>query len=311
MMRGLHPLQALLCAAAGAAGTSLLFLSLNTAKKKRTAEADPRHHRLTPARIDGGRATLAVPHAHWRRFDGDSKFSRPGGAYVWRLVLTGGPCGGRSSAIRHLSRELRRRGVDVYAVPEAPTTLINGGCRPPPVFGRRAEDDDGAAAQLAAFETGLLQLQLQLERSFVKIAQATGRPAVVVMDRGLMDVAAYLPQDGGQWRDILREMGMDEAYLLGRYDMVLHLKTAADGAERHFPDERLYGDTAVAVSAASPRDALLARAREIDARVSRAWERHPNRHVVDNAEPGFESKLGAVLRHVASLVVPPGHAGTL
>jgi len=93
--------------------------------------------------------------------------------------------------------------------------------------------------------------------------------------------------------------------------MVLHLKTAADGAERHFPDERLYGDAAVAVSAASPRDALLARAREIDARVSRAWERHPNRHVVDNAEPGFESKLGAVLGHVASLVVPPGHAGTL
>ena len=126
-MRGLHPLQALLCAAAGAAGTSLLFLSLKTAKKKRTAEADPRHHRLTPARIDGGRATLAVPHAHWRRFDGDSKFSRPGGAYVWRLVLTGGPCGGKTTGQTRLATFFENLGWKVYRVPETANILLSGG----------------------------------------------------------------------------------------------------------------------------------------------------------------------------------------
>ncbi|KAH8081023.1 hypothetical protein JL720_8918 [Aureococcus anophagefferens] len=61
------------------------------------------------------------------------------------------------------------------------------------------------------------------------------------MDRGLLDAAAYLPQDGAQWREILADIGVNEPYLLGRYDMVLHLRTAAAGAEAHFDDARLCG----------------------------------------------------------------------
>ena len=335
-MRGasvLSPLQALLFAGAGAAATSLVFLQLNKTKRKKRESVDPRHH-VDPAFLVGGRATLARP--HWRRFEGFSRHSVPGGGYVWRLVLTGGPCGGRSSAIKHLSQELKRRGVDVYAVPEAPTTLINGGCRPPRVFDGDDEPFDHAAPlplplvpggddaaggprlppprpraldQLAVFETGLLQLQLQMERSFVKIAQATGRPAVVVMDRGLLDAAAYLPQDGAQWREILADIGVNEPYLLGRYDMVLHLRTAAAGAEAHFDDARLcgLGDG----DGRYDRRGALDRAMDLDGRLERAWRRHPRRIIVDNDSADFGSKLGEVLGHVSNLVQPPGPAGIL
>ena len=342
----LSPLQALFFAGAGAGLTSLVFLQLNKSRRRRREGVDPRHH-VDPAFIHGGRATLARP--HWRRFEGFSRYSVPGAGYVWRLVLTGGPCGGRSSAIKHLSEELKRRGVDVYAVPEAPTTLINGGCRPPAVFGD--DDDDAAYApaagfggdgpldmgpapvvpsppvvpggddaaggpryprrprpldQVAAFETGLLQLQLQMERSFVKIAQATGRPAVVVMDRGLLDVAAYLPQDGAQWREILGDLDLDEHYLLGRYDMVLHLRTAAAGAEAHFDEDK------VSSLSSEGRGSALHRALDLDGRLERAWRRHPRRIIVDNAHlKDFDHKLSEVLGHVSNLVQPPGPAGIL
>ena len=125
--------------------------------------------------------------------------------------------------------------------------------------------------------------------------------------------ARYLPQDGAKWREILRDLDMDEAYLLGRYDMVLRLTTAADGAANHFPDDRLYNDAAVARADAdvAARASLLERARALDGRLARAWDRHPNRHVVGNVGPGFDHKLGAVLAHVSSLVQPPGRAGIL
>jgi len=51
---------------------------------------------------------------------------------------------------------------------------------------------DGGKA-LVEFETGLIQAQLQLENSFTQIARSTGRPTVVILDRGLLDVGAYLP----------------------------------------------------------------------------------------------------------------------
>ena len=44
-----------------------------------------------------------------------------------------------------------------------------------------------------------------MERSFTQIAQATGRPSIVVMDRGLCDVAAYV--DADHWAAITRTLG--------------------------------------------------------------------------------------------------------
>ena len=63
---------------------------------------------------------------------------------------------------------------------------MNGGCK----FPGTSNDE-----MLMEFESALLLEQLQSERSFLMIAASTGRPSVVVMDRGLMDIKAYLPSD--------------------------------------------------------------------------------------------------------------------
>ena len=53
------------------------------------------------------------------------------GSGVFRAVLTGGPCGGKSSSQEHIRRTLTQAGYDVYFAPEVPTIMINGGCAYP------------------------------------------------------------------------------------------------------------------------------------------------------------------------------------
>ncbi len=50
---------------------------------------------------------------------------------VFSVVLTGGPCAGKTSSQEHLGRSLTAAGFDVYFAPEVPTIMLNGGCQYP------------------------------------------------------------------------------------------------------------------------------------------------------------------------------------
>jgi hypothetical protein len=74
-----------------------------------------------------------------------------GKPYVFRLVLTGGPCGGKSSSLAHFTEKLTQLGFEVFSAPEVPTIMMNGGCKFP------GTSDDH---KLMEFESALLQLQV-------------------------------------------------------------------------------------------------------------------------------------------------------
>jgi len=139
---------------------------------------------------------------------------------IFTVALTGGPCSGKSSSLEHMSRVLAKHDVAVVTAPEVPTILINGGCVFP------GFDD---ADKLFEFEAGVLQLQHAVESSFKRIAAVSGRTTVLVLDRALLDVSAYVPAD--MWARLITSMGWTDEQLLRSYDLVLHLVTAADGAE--------------------------------------------------------------------------------
>src|SRR5262245_56015587 len=46
---------------------------------------------------------------------------------IHRIVLTGGPCGGKTTALAHIAERLQSLGFGVYLVPEAYTLLYTGG----------------------------------------------------------------------------------------------------------------------------------------------------------------------------------------
>jgi len=189
-----------------------------------------------------------------------------------RVVLTGGPCGGKSSAAKKMEEALTEEGYAVFFAPEVPTILINGGCLPQLIasFGSSKEGDHTA---LVEFETQLLSLQLQQEESFNRIAASSGKHSVVFYDRGTMDIPAYLPEGraGEQWSSILKANKWSEKDFLNRYDLVLHLVTAAHGAEKFYT---------TANNAARTETAEEARA--LDDKMAGCWE-GSNLKKIDNS----------------------------
>ena len=67
------------------------------------------------------------------------------------------------------------------------------------------------------------------------------KPAVVLCDRGIFDGSAYVTNE--LWTQILDEQGLDGGGVIDkRYDAVVHMITAADGAEKfyNFSNEARY-----------------------------------------------------------------------
>jgi predicted ATPase len=206
---------------------------------------------------------------------------------IHRIVLTGGPCAGKSTALAHVTDYLVAAGFLVYRVPEASTMLLAGGAV---VVGATTE-------QILTFQRSILRLTLSLEDAFMAIAHRSGRKCVLVCDRGAMDGSAYINEES--WRRLLEEAGLEEPFLREhRYDAVIHLVTAAVGAEE------CYGTLTNAV-----RYETLEEARGVDERLRHAWRGHPNLRVIDNSTD-FHGKLHRVLSAVCEVVgLPEPHGG--
>jgi CYTH domain-containing protein len=207
------------------------------------------------------------------------------GAPIYRIVLTGGPCGGKSTSLSAITERMQGLGFDVYRVPETATLLLGGGVRV----------RDLSPGQLVGVQDNILRVLLALEDSFHAVAlsrSSEARPAIILCDRGTMDVSAYLPADA--WAALLDEHDWTVVGLRDRrYEAVLHLVTAADGAEAFYTTENN------AVRSETP-----AQARLLDQRVRDAWVGHPHLRVIDNATD-FAGKVQRVVAAVSRVAGVP------
>ena len=76
---------------------------------------------------------------------------------------------------------------------------------------------------------------------------------VILIDRGLLDGSAYVSRD--EWQALMADLNMNLVSLRdNRYDAVLHLVTAADGAEAFYGTDNVarYEDTSQATPTARP-----------------------------------------------------------
>lgn len=141
---------------------------------------------------------------------------------IKRIVLTGGPCAGKTTALVRIIEHFSSRGFKVFTVPEVPTLYSQGGWNY--LTKNRQLYYEG--------ERAILETQLALEDSFMRLAQTCTKPTLIVCDRGTMDISAYMTPE--MWDDITARAGTDSASLRSRYDAVLHLVSAADGAEQYY-----------------------------------------------------------------------------
>lgn len=205
---------------------------------------------------------------------------------ITRIVLTGGPCAGKTTALVKVIEHFSSLGFKVFTLPEVPTMFTQAGM-------------DYLTTNPHFFyegEKATLELQMALEDKFLRMAEAYGQPCLMVCDRGTMDISAYMKPE--MWQDITRAVGTSTAELRQRYDAVLHLVSAADGAEQYYT-------TSNNSSRYEPADeAGLQIARLLDKKVIEAWTGHPHLRVINNHDD-FEAKLNRVLKEISNVLGLP------
>ncbi|MEZ4223685.1 MAG: ATP-binding protein [Polyangiaceae bacterium] len=193
--------------------------------------------------------------------------SNPPGPRAVRIVLSGGPGGGKTTAADLFRREI---GDEVVVVPEAATIVFSGG------FPRRAE-----ALARRGVQTAIFHVQRNLEE-----VQAAAYPTrTLLCDRGTVDGGAYWPEGEG---DFFTEMGTSLDAELARYDAVVFFESAARGGH--------------AIEGGNPmRTEGVQQALALDDSLRRLWQRHPKFYLVPHS-PSFFEKITMGLAILQSLL---------
>ena len=174
-----------------------------------------------------------------------------------RIVLTGGPGGGKTTAADLMRREV---GDQIVIVPEAATMLFSGG------FPRHDEQHAKESAQTAIYH---------VQRNLEDIHSALYPERTLLCDRGTLDGQVYWPLTSKS--DFLDFVQSSIDQELVRYDAVIFFETAAVGN--------------LSIEGGNPtRIESIEEAIQIDRRLQEVWGQHSNFHFIAH-EQSFLKKL--------------------
>lgn len=205
---------------------------------------------------------------------------------IKKIVLTGGPCAGKTTALVRIIEHFSSHGFKVFTIPEVPTLFTQAG------MDYLTDNKDF----FYEGEKATLEIQLALEDRFLRMAEQCPEPTIVVCDRGTMDISAYMTPE--LWEDITAAVGTSTTELRARYDAVLHLVSAADGAEQFYTTS----NNASRNEAADEKGLQIARM--LDKKVIDAWTGHPHLRVINN-HVDFDKKLNRVLKEISNVLALP------
>ena len=200
---------------------------------------------------------------------------------IKKIVLTGGPCAGKTTALVKVIEHFSSRGYKVFTIPEMPTIFLQAG------MDYLTKNQDW----FYEGEKSTLEIQLAFEDHFTRMAKTIDGPVVIICDRGALDISAYLSTE--MWEKITGLCDVTTQQLRDRYDAVLHLVSAADGAEQY------YNTTSNEV-----RTEGIEKARLLDRKVIQAWSGHPHLRVINNHD-NFDTKITRVLKEISAVLELP------
>ncbi len=199
---------------------------------------------------------------------------------ISKIVITGGPCAGKSTAMSWVQNAFTQMGYVVLFVPETATELITGGVAP------------WTCGTNAEYQKCQLKLQIEKENIFEQAARTMNAEKVlIVCDRGTLDNKAYM--EPIEFAEAIKSIGSNEVELRDNYDAVFHLVSAAKGAEEFYTTANNSARTETVEEAAALDDKLIS-----------AWTGHPHLRVIDNTST-FEDKMRKLVAEIASFLGEP------
>lgn len=198
----------------------------------------------------------------------------------YKIVITGGPCGGKTTGLSFIEQGLTKYGYKVIILNESATEIIN------------SRLDFKSCADNYEFEKNIIRLQIEKERLYEEACRKLPHDKVVLIcDRGVMDCKSYTSTE--DFDRILRDLDTSEVDLRDNYDAVFHLVTAAKGAEEYYT---LANNTA--------RFETLEESVIADDRTMNCWVGHPHFRAIDNST-GFDQKMKRLLHEITTFLGVP------
>lgn len=198
------------------------------------------------------------------------------------IVLTGGACGGKTTALTALAHLLRTRGQHVVTVPEAFTMIVSRG-----VSGVgemvRADGIANCDFQRTLF-TNIRDIRAHTRSAVAQLHHTT----VILYDRAELDALAF--HDHSCFDDLSAEYDTTMTAIRDSYDAVMHLVTTADGAESFYT--QMTNDA---------RWESVDEAKASDGRLFEAWSQHPRHVRIDNSTD-FDGKLARLLEATLQVI---------
>lgn len=195
-----------------------------------------------------------------------------------KIVLTGGPCGGKSTALESIEKSYKKEGHEFSLIDETATTLFINEFNKILINGNKISKSD--------FQTIILLVQFikeyNVESEFIH--KAKDDKATIICDRGLLDGKAYM--NNSDFKNMLKKFNLNESSLLKTYSVVLHLSSV------YFKDKdffKKYRPFAV--------DNVL----DIDYSLWGIWNKCPNHFAVSSTNL-FEEKLNIIYKYLDEVI---------
>ncbi len=195
---------------------------------------------------------------------------------IKKIVLTGGPGGGKTKAIKRLIPELEKCGCKVFPVFEAADAVIKDGVS-------RDESD-------YEFQKAIYKKQVNDEsQAYYNAIMTEGNIGVVICDRGLNDAKVYLNDE--DYLKFKEELKINDIVLRDFYDAVFHLDSTSnsDAAEYTREGIRIEDETS---------------AQALNERSLRAWCGNPHYRFIPVCD-NFEEKLSILLKEIKAFLGIP------
>jgi len=197
-----------------------------------------------------------------------------------KIVITGGPCAGKTTGLSYVERELTKIGYKVVFLNESATEIILNG----------ANHTDFETNE--DFETAIVRLQIEKEQIYEDICKTLPNEKVILIcDRGVMDCKAYTV--GDEFSNILKKLNKEEIQLRDNYHAVFHLVTAAKGAEEFYTKANN-----------NARRENIEEARLADDKTMQCWTGHPHFRAIDNST-NFENKMKRLVKEICIAIGEP------
>ena len=198
---------------------------------------------------------------------------------IVKLVLTGGPCAGKTTAMSWIQSNFEKQGYKVMFIPETATELITGGLAP------------WDLSTAYDYQKMVFKDQITKEDIYMECAKKMGYDKIlIVCDRGLMDNKAYMNEE--EYQRVLRDFNISKSKIMDRYDVVFHLVSAAKGAEEYYNLDN------------EARTETVEQASMLDDKIINAWTGHPHFRIIDNS-CDFEDKMKRLMKEISCVLGEP------